>query len=106
MKIARRWRTSLQPKNGTGLENKLGQPRPFRLTANTFCSSYDIIPTACSALALLMGSDERFRRVATVHACGSLYYIYIVGLRRQTNPEENLPFKVHLKEFACLTRAW
>ena len=40
MKIARRWRTSLQPKSGTGLENELGQPRPFRLTANTFCSSY------------------------------------------------------------------
>ena len=40
MKIARRWRTSLQPKNGTGLENELGQPRPFRLMANIFCSSY------------------------------------------------------------------
>ena len=76
---------------------------PCRVFCVTARAQMILYPTACSALALLMGSDERFRRVVTVHACGSLCSIF--GLCRQTNPEENLPFKVHLKEFACLTRA-
>ena len=76
---------------------------PCRVFCVTARAQMILYPTACSALALLMGSDERFRRVVTVHACGALYYIF--SLYRQTNPEENLPFKVHLKRVCVLDKS-